>query len=127
MVDKSEGDDRSMSEILASIRKIVTDEERARRDADRRDSEAAPDDGVLELTPAMRADDVAGDAPLDLGDAATQVAPAADLSEAAIEAIVRRVIREELKGPIGVEISRKVKASIREEVKRALEEGEPLI
>lgn len=125
MADKSEGDDRSMSEILASIRKIVTDEERARRDADQR--AAAPEGDVLELTPEMRADPGADKSPLDLGVAATQVAPGASLSEQDVEEIVRRVIREELKGPIGVEISRKVKASIREEVRRALEEDEPLI
>ena len=34
MSDTNQGDDRSMSEILSSIRRIVTDEETSRREAD---------------------------------------------------------------------------------------------
>lgn len=169
MAEREAPDGRSMSEILASIRRIVSDEERARREAERRreaaagGSAAAPADPPLELSPAMRivppeaprsapfaaplpaplpaqapADDDP-DAPLDLGAAGRLVsapphavyAPppaAAAPSVAEIEEIVRRVVREELKGPIGLEISRKVKASIREEVRRILDEDEePLV
>lgn len=145
MTEDKPGDERSMSEILASIRKIVTDEERTRRAAEDRRAEenaqaAAAPAPVLELTAAMRAapaliDGPAGGGnavPLDLGRAAVLVSAPAPLRAARpdldeIEAIVRRVVREELKGPVGLEISRKVKASIHEEVRRALADDEPLI
>ncbi|WP_340110538.1 hypothetical protein [Pikeienuella sp. HZG-20] len=149
MSDDGGKDERSMSEILASIRKIVTDEEGARRQSERESAESAVD--VLELTEKMRAgpEDRTGAngerhngerhgeasnlAPLMLGADAMRRAggfPGSGVGEmevAEVEAIVRRVIREELKGPVGVEISRKVKAVIREEVRRALAENEPLI
>lgn len=125
------GDDRSMSEILASIRKIVTEEERARHKVEQRKREEDGDEDVLVLTGAMR---VETDPEAPSGGAfeltrARMTAPASlDLArEADIESIVRRVMREELKGPIGVEISRKVKAAIHKEVRRALEDDEPLI
>lgn len=140
MAEGKIGDDRSMSEILASIRKIVTDEERARRETEGQGD--AGGGAVLDLSDGMRAGEEAREEPLDLGVAAVLVsAPAArggpaaavhaapetrpDIAE--IEAIVRRVIREELQGQVGLEISRKVKASIREEVRRALEDDGPLI
>lgn len=143
MSDDSGKDDRSMSEILASIRKIVTEEETTRRETEGRSAEGDAD--VLELTETMRAEPTSGacsdedqDDPtespfLELGDEAARRAEGAalrgaeDVAAAEIEAIVRRVIREELKGPIGIEISRKVKAVIREEVRRILAEDEPLI
>ncbi|MEM8753763.1 MAG: hypothetical protein AAGF90_12370, partial [Pseudomonadota bacterium] len=53
MNDKTPGDDRSMNEILASIRKIVSDEETSRRVAD--DAPAGARD-VFVLTGDMRAD-----------------------------------------------------------------------
>ena len=46
------------------------------------------------------------------------------LSEEDIEDIVRRIVREELQGPIGQQISRKVKRLIRDEVQAALSEEE---
>lgn len=140
MVEGKIGDDRSMSEILASIRKIVTDEERARRKADGGGETGGGETGggaVLELSDGMRAAEAEAEEPLDLGVAAVLVSappavvvragPAIRPDIAEIEAIVRRVIREELKGQVGLEISRKVKASIREEVRRALEDDGPLI
>lgn len=124
-------DDRSMSEILASIRKIVTEEERARQKVERRKGEEEREEDILVLTEAMRVaaepeEKTAGAFELTR---ARMVSPAPlDLvREADIESIVRRVMREELKGPIGVEISRKVKAAIHKEVRRALEDDEPLI
>lgn len=154
MAEKPEGDDRSMGEILASIRRIVTDEERARASAEaqRRQSEEAGDVLVLgdhlrvieggagatdEPEPVAEAldDDDDDDAPLDLGRAGEtlETGPAAvhvefeqpaGLTENEVEAIVRRIVREELKGPIGQQISRKVKGLVAEEVRRALEEAE---
>lgn len=137
------GDERSMGEILASIRRIVSDEERARRDRGAGPDNEVKPDGVLVLTPAMRAGAAAsplenagdGEGALDLGRAARLVSPpraptftaASGLTVSDVEEIVRRVLREELKGPVGLEISRKVKASIREEVRRVLDEEDPLI
>ena len=56
MSDSNSPEDRSMSEILASIRRIVSDEEKARREADttRRDHEKGSGESVLTLTPDMR-------------------------------------------------------------------------
>lgn len=195
MADKRD-DDRSMSEILASIRKIVSDEETTRRvvEEGRRTDEASSGEGVLVLSGDLRADGApaAGlapapepaieEAPLDLGMSAKRIeaapvspptappapaapveaAPAAPISlestapeapaapepepvlaapiapiapapaamgltESEVEDIVRRVVREELQGPIGQQISRKVKAMIRTEVAKALGEDESLI
>ncbi|MEM7544640.1 MAG: hypothetical protein AAF367_03820 [Pseudomonadota bacterium] len=186
-----------MSEILASIRKIVTDEEETRRSAaderrrqetetgaevfvltgdmraaedaeadeptleltlqDRIDSPKEPasedsadepdSDDALELTASDRAD-----APLELGQAdradraepetplaalapkpsapivgKVDFTPTPGLTEDEVEKIVRRVLREELQGPIGQQISRKVKAMIRDEVAKSLLEEESLL
>ncbi len=152
MTEREGPDGRSMSEILASIRRIVSDEERARRESERREGAPRADSGEappLELTSEMRVVGAAPapapqpavapedpEAPLDLGVAGrlvsapphTSYAPQPGPSTAEIEEIVRRVVREELRGPIGLEISRKVKASIRDEVRRILEEDEePLL
>lgn len=178
MSSNRQSDDRSMSEILSSIRRIVSDEERTRREADeaRRDHEAQSGasvfvltdemrggdggarsvdfDSPLELTPDMAdrpaapepAPERSADAPLDLRPSATPLtfstpvaepeAPEAEaeaifgeaegssLGEAEIEEIVRRVVREELKGPIGRQISRKVKQMIRDEIDAALAESD---
>ncbi|MEL7462470.1 MAG: hypothetical protein AAFN79_00265 [Pseudomonadota bacterium] len=153
MVDKRD-DDRSMSEILASIRKIVSDEETTRREAEetRRRDEAGSGGEVLVLSGDMRTarpasppvePEAAEAAPLDLSSAATQLslgepkaaaaqpkvdfAPAPGLTASEVEEIVRRVVREELQGPIGQQISRKVKALIRHEVSKAIGEDESLI
>ena len=159
MADGKRDDDRSMGEILASIRKIVSDEETTRKAAEegRRKDEASSGAGVLVLSGDMRAAGAAAPAapapdpesdaetaPLDLATAAKQVSlgdpaaaaatqpkvdftPPPGLSEADVEDIVRRVVREELQGPIGQQISRKVKALIRQEVAKAMGEEEPLI
>ncbi len=140
MSDANKGDDRSMSEILSSIRRIVTDEERSRREADeerqRRESESGS--SVFVLTDNMRkiatvAEPIDRSKPLELGAAqavSTSLATATvdfsepALSEEDIEGIVRRIVREELQGPIGQQISRKVKRLIRDEVQAALSEEE---
>ncbi|MFV0474805.1 MAG: hypothetical protein ACK5MQ_11460 [Pikeienuella sp.] len=124
MAEEKGGDDRAMSEILASIRKIVTSEERARRAAD--EGREGEGEFVLELTESMRAAPAAAaSAPPE--PVFTPVSTLSPARVAEIEEIVRRVIREELKGPIGLEISRKVKASIRNEVRRTIEDDGPLI
>lgn len=143
MVEGKGGDDRSMGEILASIRKIVSDEESTRRVAEdgRREAEAGAQSGVFVLTGDMRTGaapaaaptlDLASEAkPLTLGDPSAvepvDFATPSGLTEEEVEEIVRRVVREELQGPIGQQISRKVKALIRQEVAKALGEEESLI
>lgn len=191
MAGNSEQDDRSMSEILASIRKIVTDEEESRRSAadDRRRTETSTGAEVFVLTGEMRTEEAAtpaDDAPLDVGTAATPAEPAepeltarsmlteppleltpterADapldlgtttridigsesaavaasaaaastvdfppapaLTEEEITLLIRKVLREELQGPVGQQISRKVKAMIHDEVAKALLEEESLL
>lgn len=142
MAENSEKDDRSMSEILASIRKIVTDEEQSRQTAaeERRRKETESGAEVFVLSDEMRTGDPvpAPEAEPLVLDNATGAAPAAPspsvdfsaapgLTEDEVEAIVRRVVREELQGPIGQQISRKVKALIRDEVAKALLEEESLL
>lgn len=140
MSEANQGDDRSMSEILSSIRRIVTDEERSRREADeeRRRREGESGASVLVLSESMRrsgpiAEPVDTSKTLELGaaQAVSTEPPAASvdfsepaLSEEDIEDIVRRIVREELQGPIGQQISRKVKRLIRDEVQAALSEEE---
>lgn len=212
MNDKSSGDDRSMNEILASIRKIVSDEEQSRKTIEEAPEGTGPE--VFLLTGDMRADDApnspaapvepkapplggavdagtaiglsrlasalapssttdaepsppskgtddatpsrspgapppvdldGGSEPLDLGlvpraarkpDEASKPATESDAgagSDAApaltddMEAMVRRIVREELQGPVGQQISRKVRALIREELARMKDDSEPLI
>ena len=140
MSESGQGDDRSMSEILSSIRRIVTDEERSRREADeeRRRREGESGASVLVLTnkvsdPPPVAEPVDTSKTLELGAAmavsSEPQAASVDFSEPAlseedIEDIVRRIVREELQGPIGQQISRKVKRLIRDEVHAALSEEE---
>lgn len=49
------------------------------------------------------------------------------MTEAEVEAIVRRIVREELQGPIGQQISRKVKRLIKDEIRKALYDDDSLI
>lgn len=56
-----------------------------------------------------------------------EVLPDPLMTEAEVEAIVRRVVREELQGPIGQQISRKVKRLIKDEIRKALYEDDSLI
>lgn len=108
--------------FFASIRRIVTDEERARRGGKPGD---VVENGVFVLTSDMRVDGPDGKA-LVLGGRDAPRVPAIP-SEAELEEMIRRVIREELRGSVGVEISRRVKSVIQDEVRRALAENEPLI
>ena len=143
MSETNQGDDRSMSEILSSIRRIVTDEERSRREADeerrRREGESGASVLVLNNKVANAApvvEPVDTSKTLELGAAqavsSDRAAKSVDfsepsLSEEDIEDIVRRIVREELQGPIGQQISRKVKRLIRDEVSKALAEEESLL
>jgi hypothetical protein len=109
--------DAAMADILASIKRIVAEE-------DRRSNNQVPafldgSDDVFELTPDMRvdADDLERDNLL-ATEAAEAAAPSID--EAAVADIARIVVREELNGPLGVAMTKNIKKMIREEVQRAL-------
>ncbi len=150
--------DAAMADILASIRRIVREEEQ--RVAATAAAPPGPQGDVLELTPAMRVDidapaaeEAATDAPAAAVVAAApepegetpaatdaeapaagagSAAPAAgevdyDVSdlpvdEAQIVEIVRAVLRDELNGPLGAQISRLIRDIAREEIARAFEE-----
>lgn len=88
-----------MADILASIRRIVTDE-----------SVAGEPEGVLLLTPAMRAD--TGQPDLE--------ASSAGLDEAVVADIARAVLREELGSGLGEALTARIRAMIRDEVAAAM-------
>ena len=106
-----------MAAILASIKRIVAEE-------DRRAPIAALDDpdglnSVLELTPAMRIDGANPDQRATSAEAArSDLRPGID--EAAVADIARAVLREELNGPLGAAMTHNVRRMIQEEVARAL-------
>lgn len=130
MTDSRPRNDAAMAEILASIRRIVADE-------DRRGAHAAPFDvqgDVLILTREMRIDDTAEDdgakSPPVMGDtpsnelAPSAAAPEAELSvdEAAVVDIARIVLRDEFDGEFGRNLTAQITHLVREEVARALAE-----
>ena len=110
-------DEAAMADILASIRRIVAEEDR--RTATTASLPPVGGGEVFELTAEMRIDD---DAPRDntfaAGETDEMVAPTID--EAAVADIARAVLREELNGPVGVALTRNVRKLIAEEVERLL-------
>lgn len=136
MTDKPPRNDAAMAEILASIRRIVADE-------DRRGAQAAAFDvegDVLILTQEMRIEDDAAaedDVASPTGDAAPAAAalaprakpvsvasPEAALSadEAAVVDIARIVLRDEFDGEFGRNLTAQITQLVRAEVARALAE-----
>jgi cell pole-organizing protein PopZ len=117
--------DPAMADILASIRRIVAEE-------DRRFADTAALGEPLLLTPAMRVDQAAAGEPAPEAPADEAPPPAADASlvdaargelsidESHIVEIARAVVREELAGAFGQTLTRNVKALVRDEVARAL-------
>jgi hypothetical protein len=107
----------SLTDVLASIRALVSAETSAR---------LAGPDGVLMLTPDMRVDHEdgeAGEAPpgevLAAGigaDAAPRDGGAPILDEEALRALVNRIVREELQGELGDRITRNLRKLIRREI-----------
>lgn len=105
-----------MADILASIRRIVAEEDRQSRNV----GIAAPGSDVFVLTPDMQiADDQ--DPMSGLVDT-IDVAATPSIDEAAIADIARTVVREELNGALGLAMTRNIKKLVREEVARALAE-----
>ncbi len=115
----------SISDVLASIRALVSEESRARQAAPGTDLAT-----VLVLTPAMRADDAPGaghvhsgeilSEGLDLRGARGQPAPILD--EEALRDVINVLVREELQGELGDRISRNLRKLIRREMAQMLEE-----
>ena len=110
--------DAAMADILASIRRIVAEEDQ--RASAPSDLSPVEDDEVLVLTHDMRIDDAEAAGP-GLLDPVGQVATPS-IDEAAVADIARTVVREELNGPLGVALTQNIKRMIREEVARALAE-----
>jgi cell pole-organizing protein PopZ len=106
-----------MADILASIKRIVAEEDR--RGRNHVPAFADSNGEVFELTPEMRldADEVERDNAL-ASEAVDATTPSID--EAAVADIARVVIREELNGPLGIAMTQNIKKLIREEVQRAL-------
>lgn len=114
---------QDLSEVLASIRQLVTAETAARVDRREQRERAAGLEGVLILTPEMRVDDgVSRQARsgevltegLDEPDVAVHSAPILD--EEALRAVINAIIREELQGELGDRISRNLRKLIRREI-----------
>lgn len=136
MSDTPPRNDAAMAEILASIRRIVADEDRRGVASAKMGQSRLPPTGadVLELTPDMRIDDAK---PRETS--ATPVAPAANkapeaaaapdaepielsVDEAVVVDIVRAVLRDEFEGAFGAELTRKLRKLASDEVSRALAE-----
>lgn len=119
MSDTPPRSDAAMADILASIRRIVAEEDRRPVSPARVDSYSGRDD-VLVLTADMRVDDVEADGS-GLVDPVGQIA-APSIDEAVVADIARTVVREELNGPLGITLTQNIKRMIREEIARALDE-----
>jgi hypothetical protein len=109
--------DAAMADILASIKRIVAEEDR--RSLNHVPTFAQGDDAVFDLTPELRIDDGGAE----LANALATEAPEATtptIDEAAVADIARIVVREELNGPLGVAMTRNIRKMIEDEVARAL-------
>lgn len=108
-----EGGTEAAEEAGASVAEIVSEAQEAIGEAAASDGETAAKDEVPDVSEEETAAAVEAD---ETG--------TAGLDESAIEAIVRRVIREELvEGDIGRNISENVKRLIQHEVAQALKDG----
>lgn len=111
MSDNRPRNDAAMAEILSSIRRIVAEEDR------RGPQRTVPgaDDDVLVLTAEMRLPDDAPPAP---PEEAFTLSP----EEAMIADVARAVLRDELDGEIGRLLQRRIRDTVRQELRRALDE-----
>ncbi|PZQ46140.1 MAG: hypothetical protein DI556_21150 [Rhodovulum sulfidophilum] len=111
----------SLSEVLASIRALVSAETSARMS-----EQEEQDEDVLMLTSDMRLDSRPGAAAfpaLGLGDAAPRPqagAAAPILDEEGLRGMINAIVREELRGELGERISRDLRKIVRREVEDAL-------
>jgi cell pole-organizing protein PopZ len=117
MSEDKGGEDPAMADILASIKRIVAEEDKRGGGTDLFN---ADEGGIFELTSDMRVD---GDGPLENELAVDMVeATTPSIDEAAVADISRVVLREELNGQLGIALTRNIKALVREEVARVLAE-----
>jgi cell pole-organizing protein PopZ len=117
MTETPPRNEAAMADILASIRRIVAEEDR-RSPPPAATALDALADGVFDLTPDMRID---GERDNGLGlEAPEPATPTVD--EAAVADIARTVLREELNGPLGVALTQNIRKLVREEIARALAE-----
>jgi hypothetical protein len=100
-----------MSAILASIRRLVAEEDRRVQPA------PLPDGEVLELTPDMRVLDAPESSSLDVEAAELELS----FDEAQIADIARAVLRQEFAGEFGRDLTRKIRTLVREEVAQAID------
>jgi cell pole-organizing protein PopZ len=117
MTETPPRNEAAMADILASIRRIVAEEDRQSRNVG---TDYATGE-VFVLTPDMRAEndpDTAGAVLVDV----VEEAMTPSIDEAAIADIARTVVREELNGALGLAMTRNIKKLIREEVARTLAE-----
>ena len=126
-------DAKSVDDVLASIRKLVSDETRARSMESEKIATAASPADPLVLTTELK---VVSDKPLVLTAPAAktqEVAPVADTppapepdavapfqDEVALRALVSEMIREELQGELGNRITRNVRKLVRQEIEQAM-------
>lgn len=125
-----------VDDVLSSIRKLVSEEARARVAQAQNEASVAPleatADDTLRLTPAQKVDE--SPKPLVLENAVPARQPSLidediDLDEAApfsdevaLRKLVSEMLREELQGELGERITRNVRKLIRREIELALKE-----
>ena len=117
MAETPPRNDAAMADILASIRRIVAEEDRQSLNKG-----VVFGDDVFVLTEDMRVDND-DDAPATMLVDPVEDGATPSIDEAMIADIARTVVREELNGALGVAMTRNIKKIIREEVARALAEG----
>ena len=134
-------DTQSVDDVLASIRKLVSDEARGQTEKRAREAVHTETDAPLVLTPELKVAHAPSEPPLVLETPVSETAkpettshePGADLSgpaeepapfhdEVALRAIVSEMIREELQGELGTRITRNVRRMVRREIELALKE-----
>ena len=131
-------DAQSVDDVLASIRKLVSDEAQVQTNEVARQALAEESDAPLVLTPELKVPNKGSDEPLvlkspvatpdDEPDAMNisessethETAPFHD--EVALRGIVSEMIRDELQGELGNRITRNVRRMVRREIEAALKE-----
>jgi len=115
---------QDVDDVLASIRKLVSQEAQARSQEALQLTSAQEVDKTLMLTPEHKVvqdaatDRLVLDAPVVTGVEEEPAAPFQD--EVALRALVSEMIREELQGELGNRITRNVRKMVAQEVQNAL-------
>ena len=118
------GESQNVEDVLASIRKLVSEEAKDKSARLEDPVVQAPAASPLLLTPELKVEEKPE--PLELSKT-HEVAPESDKSpdsasaapfqdEVALRSLIREVLREELQGELGTRITRNVRALIRKEI-----------